>query len=509
MFMSIEQEPEFQRLREARKYHISNRTVFVGEMMALTNCSTQTCRNKMKVEVENLVDAYTRVAWKSEWQGKIQDEVDKDKDLSWQFVPAFVYCMSIVSTIGYGNIVCDTATGRLVTIFYAIVGIPCTLLCLSNIGQMAASFVKSIYARIRTCLDSKSRNPRKSHLIKAKSSKSLSNVIPEGNILRDDKNNASNVSNVSSASPSLDEITFKSILRKSGEAVKRWSLPSPSVGRSRTNVLFSLLPTIPEKVVTYSEDDPTMTKCRNLTRKVSTSVDRLTDWTASQTSLELHTEFNPHDVEIPMYISVLVLISYVFIGGIVFSAWREDYDLLIGCYFCFISLSTIGFGDFVFGESGLSDKETGSETVQLVVTGLYIFLGIGIIAMCIDLMHKSISRLINEGKLGFWERFERYYGQGTKQQRRIHRLKQKLEIEDDDIESFRRHRRKLAKLKKQEARRQVMIAMRRYKIAYAMSTAWVAENPKLFPLLGNINLRRDKHPTGKCFSITMTKETEI
>lgn len=39
---------------------------------------------------------------------------------------------------------------------------------------------------------------------------------------------------------------------------------------------------------------------------------------------------------------------YIFLGAVLFKAW-EGWDYLDGSYFCFISLSSIGFGDLVPG----------------------------------------------------------------------------------------------------------------------------------------------------------------
>lgn len=44
------------------------------------------------------------------------------------------YCMQLYTTIGYGNIVCHTDTGKIVTIFYSTLGIPLTLCVLAQIG---------------------------------------------------------------------------------------------------------------------------------------------------------------------------------------------------------------------------------------------------------------------------------------------------------------------------------------------------------------------------------------
>src|SRR6218665_3392913 len=55
-------------------------------------------------------------------------------------------------------------------------------------------------------------------------------------------------------------------------------------------------------------------------------------------------------VHVPIYISLLLICGYIALGAIMFGLW-EEWGFLIGSYFCFITLSTIGFGDFVPGTS--------------------------------------------------------------------------------------------------------------------------------------------------------------
>lgn len=49
---------------------------------------------------------------------------------------------------GYGNVAPKTPWGKIVTIFYAIVGIPLLLLCLSNIGDAMAHSFKFLYWKV-------------------------------------------------------------------------------------------------------------------------------------------------------------------------------------------------------------------------------------------------------------------------------------------------------------------------------------------------------------------------
>lgn len=53
-------------------------------------------------------------------------------------------------------------------------------------------------------------------------------------------------------------------------------------------------------------------------------------------------------VTVPITVSVMVMVSYILFGSFLFSKW-EQWEMLDGSYFCFISLSSIGFGDIVPG----------------------------------------------------------------------------------------------------------------------------------------------------------------
>lgn len=54
-------------------------------------------------------------------------------------------------------------------------------------------------------------------------------------------------------------------------------------------------------------------------------------------------------VTVPLTVCLLIIIGYILIGATIFGRW-EDWKSLDGCYFCFISLSSIGFGDIVPGD---------------------------------------------------------------------------------------------------------------------------------------------------------------
>ena len=50
-------------------------------------------------------------------------------------------------------------------------------------------------------------------------------------------------------------------------------------------------------------------------------------------------------IPIPIVVSVMILFSYIGVGAVVFHQW-EKWDVATAAYFSFITLTTIGFGDY-------------------------------------------------------------------------------------------------------------------------------------------------------------------
>lgn len=78
---------------------------------------------------------------------------------------------------------------------------------------------------------------------------------------------------------------------------------------------------------------------------------------------------------------------YICGGAWLFSKY-EDWDFLDGSYFCFISLSTIGFGDFVPGDKIYSSKVF---ELSFIFCAMYLLVGMALIAMCFNLMQVNVS----------------------------------------------------------------------------------------------------------------------
>jgi len=69
---------------------------------------------------------------------------------------------------------------------------------------------------------------------------------------------------------------------------------------------------------------------------------------------------------------------------------KDDWNFLVGFYFCFITLSTIGFGDYVPGTS----LDTSAAQEKLILCALYLLIGLALLAMCFELIQVEVRLFV-------------------------------------------------------------------------------------------------------------------
>ena len=96
---------------------------------------------------------------------------------------------------------------------------------------------------------------------------------------------------------------------------------------------------------------------------------------------------------LPMMPILIFIIFYFTVGAILFSNW-EKWTFLEGFYFSFITLTTIGFGDFVPGNSIKEGSDDGNA--KLIIACIYLLMGMAIFSMAINLMADTVKDKIKE-----------------------------------------------------------------------------------------------------------------
>lgn len=92
-------------------------------------------------------------------------------------------------------------------------------------------------------------------------------------------------------------------------------------------------------------------------------------------------------ITVPSTACLWVIFGYILAGSIIFAEW-EGWDYLDSAYFCVTSLCKIGMGDLVPGWSQ-GDSAKSSHT-KLIINFVYLLLGMGLVAMCYNLMKEDV-----------------------------------------------------------------------------------------------------------------------
>jgi len=133
---------------------------------------------------------------------------------------------------------------------------------------------------------------------------------------------------------------------------------------------------------------------------------------------------------VPTSICIFVMTAYIGGGALLFYLWEDGrWQPHEAAYFCFVTLTTIGFGDYVPGLAVGEDH--GNDTTQkLILCAIYVFIGLAFIGMCIDLMQADVVAKIKwlGQKLGMTE--------NRKNRASVERQKERIGIKlslDDEI----------------------------------------------------------------------------
>ncbi|KAJ8928749.1 hypothetical protein NQ314_018601 [Rhamnusium bicolor] len=138
-------------------------------------------------------------------------------------------------------------------------------------------------------------------------------------------------------------------------------------------------------------DTPIPPQFPNSVGSVEASGDTDTPTTPALSNFEINDEFN-----LPISVALFILISYIFIGALIYCAW-EGWNFFTSFYFVFISMSTIGFGDYV-----------PKHPICMIVSIVYLVFGLALMSMCINVVQEKLTDTFKQAsaKLGATVGFE-------------------------------------------------------------------------------------------------------
>ena len=90
---------------------------------------------------------------------------------------------------------------------------------------------------------------------------------------------------------------------------------------------------------------------------------------------------------VPVTLCLVLMVAYICGGAAVF-AYAHGWSFLHSVYFCFSSLTTIGFGDLT--PATTPNRATGLQ-IALLGAALYLLIGMALIATCFNLMQEQVT----------------------------------------------------------------------------------------------------------------------
>ncbi|XP_076336608.1 potassium channel subfamily K member 18-like [Tachypleus tridentatus] len=360
-----------------------------------------------------------RAARKEGYDGK--DELP----LQWNFSGALLYSIIVITTIGYGNIAPKTPWGKMVTILYAITGIPLMLLCLSNIGDAMAHSFKFVYWKVCCYLCIKPRKKRREtrsfrhstqysadrdpfivygktpEFVDTISRSSYYTAPGKGIIVNDYSPHSPTSPPTSPTSTGLGSprFTVPRALPLHGRSCRDYNdinqvpvIPNKYVLQGKEDVPFGLFtPNVVRTEQSSLSSPATKSKradqCSWGNRRQAEPVDL--DFMEGESGSEDSNIEEEEEVTVPIWLCSAVVIGYICGGAVLFTIW-EGWNFLDSSYFCFITLTTIGFGDLVPGTAVLSED----AQLTLGLCALYLLFGMALLAMSFNLVQEEVTKSV-------------------------------------------------------------------------------------------------------------------
>uniref|UniRef100_A0A3Q3MNB9 Potassium channel, subfamily K, member 18 n=1 Tax=Mastacembelus armatus TaxID=205130 RepID=A0A3Q3MNB9_9TELE len=270
----------------------------------------------------------------------------------WDFFGSMFFCCTVFTTVGYGEIYPVTLLGKVVCVLYAMVGIPLMLLVILDVGDFLAVLMSRAYIRIHSIckiLRSHTWSPWKA---RNKEAESRHRTLEDGTFVLSHDIMIHEPLDIRQVLHSQADVRHKSIQLQNNKEIFEKIL-------ARENLLRKgpLLRTL---------------SCPELDRLPPPSTGyAIWDFTGLGDGMEM--------LDVPFVLILLIVFAYILFGGLILPLWETEFMGFDPYYFCFITLTTIGFGDIV-----------PNHPKYFMLTSLFIIVGMAIMSMAFKLSQTRI-----------------------------------------------------------------------------------------------------------------------
>ncbi|XP_053188648.1 potassium channel subfamily K member 18 [Scomber japonicus] len=265
----------------------------------------------------------------------------------WTFSGSLFFCCTVFTTVGYGEIYPVTLPGKVVCILYAMVGIPLMLLVILDVGDFLAVMMTRTYIRTHSfCKNLRSRtwSPWKA---KKRAEDSSHRALEDGTFVFSHNIVVREPLDIRQVMHSQAAVRHKSIQLQNNKEIFEKILARENLlrkGPLLRSISCPELDRLPRPIKGYT----------------------MWDFTGLGDNMEM--------LDVPFVLILLIVFAYILFGGLILPLWETEFKDFDPYYFCFITLTTIGFGDIVPNHPN-----------YFMLTSLFIIVGMAIMSMAFKL----------------------------------------------------------------------------------------------------------------------------
>ncbi|XP_024152300.1 potassium channel subfamily K member 18 [Oryzias melastigma] len=272
----------------------------------------------------------------------------------WTFFGSMFFCCTVFTTVGYGEIYPVTLSGKVVCVLYAMVGIPLMLLVILDVGDFLALLMTRAYVQAHAFfkdLRSQKWSPGKAQ---DRASDTRRRGLDDGTFVFSHDVVALEPLDIRQVLRSQADVRHKSIQLQNNKEIFEKILARDNLQRKGP-----LLRTF---------SCPELNQLPNPPKGFT-----MWDFTGLGDGMD--------KLDVPFVLILFVVFAYICLGGLILPLWEKDFRDFDPYYFCFITLTTIGFGDII-----------PKHPKYFMLISLFIIVGMAIMSMAFKL---SQTRIVN------------------------------------------------------------------------------------------------------------------
>ncbi|KAM6916444.1 potassium channel subfamily K member 18 [Xenentodon cancila] len=270
----------------------------------------------------------------------------------WTFFGSMFFCCTVFTTVGYGEIYPVTLSGKVACVFYAMLGIPLMLLVILDVGDFLALVLSKAYVRMHTLFKVLCSRTWSPWSVRERAVDTGHRVLEDGTFVLSHDVVIREPLDIQQVLSTQADVRHKSIQLQNNKEIfekivarENFLRKSPLL-RSLSCPELDQLPPPPKGYAIW-------------------------DFSGLGDGMEM--------LDVPFILILFIVFAYICFGGLILPLWETEFQGFDPYYFCFITLTTIGFGDII-----------PKHPNYFMLTSLFIIGGMAIMSMAFKLSQTRI-----------------------------------------------------------------------------------------------------------------------